>query len=545
MTSPLAGVRVIEMGQLIAIPYAMKLLADMGAQVIRLESCQRLESYRSDSLYRNDVEGEFWNRAANFYEQNRNKLGITLDLSQPRGLQILRELVAVSDVFAENFTPRVIRNFRLEYEDLRRIRPDIIMVSSTGYGYDGPWANFGATGPATEGASGLAYMTGYRDGGPVMSEIPYTDYTGGEHTVFAVMTALMHRLRTGEGQFIDVSQTQTASATVPEALLDYTVNGRVQPRMGNEDPVMAPHGCYPCRGNDRWCVIAVANDEEWTALCQALERPGWLADPRFDGPLSRRQHGEALDECIAEATRDWDSHRLMDALQSRGVPGGSGAGQQGSVARCPPQGSAISTRSWRIITAPGCLPFPTPAVPGSCPKRPPCLAGLRRSWGNTTAWCYPRFSGTPTPTWRAWKRRGSLATLPPTRWESSARRWTSRCARAGCNGTKATTRKRWHGNTMHPSSRLVVGRQSPSLREALWDLVRSAKNGDPLAPVTVAAPSRYASLSLRHDLGRRGIRQRQVHRAAHAGGAAGSRPPGRKAAAHRGVAEHLAAAGPG
>ena len=323
MTSPLAGVRVIEMGQLIAIPYAMKLLADMGAQVIRLESCRRLESYRSDSLYRNDVEGEFWNRAANFYEQNRNKLGITLDLSQPRGLQILRELVAVSDVFAENFTPRVIRNFRLEYEDLRRIRPDIIMVSSTGYGYDGPWANFGATGPATEGASGLAYMTGYKDGGPVMSEIPYTDYTGGEHTVFAVMTALMHRLRTGEGQFIDVSQTQTASATVPEALLDYTVNGRIQPRMGNEDPVMAPHGCYPCRGNDRWCVIAVGNDEEWTALCQALERPLWLADTRFAGPLSRRQHGETLDQYIAEATRDWDSHRLMDALQSRGVPAGA------------------------------------------------------------------------------------------------------------------------------------------------------------------------------------------------------------------------------
>ena len=339
MSSPLAGVRVIEMGQLIAIPYAMKLLADMGAQVIRLESCQRLESYRSDSLYRNDVEGEFWNRAANFYEQNRNKLGITLDLSQPRGLQILRELVAVSDVFAENFTPRVIRNFRLEYEDLRGIKPDIIMVSSTGYGYDGPWANFGATGPATEGASGLAYMTGYKDGGPVMSEIPYTDYTGGEHTVFAVMAALMHRLRTGEGQFIDVSQTQTASATVPEALLDYTVNGQVRPPMGNEDPVMAPHGCYPCRGDDRWCVIAVGSDEEWTALCQALERPRWLADPRFAGPLSRRHHGEVLDQYIAEATRDWDSHRLMDALQSRGVPAGAVLDSKGPAAQSPPQGT--------------------------------------------------------------------------------------------------------------------------------------------------------------------------------------------------------------
>jgi crotonobetainyl-CoA:carnitine CoA-transferase CaiB-like acyl-CoA transferase len=137
------------MGQLIAIPHAMKLLADMGAQVIRLESCQRLESYRTDSLYPDSAGGQFWNQGANFYEQNRNKLGITLDLGSPQGLAILKELVAISDVFAENFTPRVIKGFRLEYEDLRRIKPDIIMVSSTGYGYAGPWANFGATGPAT------------------------------------------------------------------------------------------------------------------------------------------------------------------------------------------------------------------------------------------------------------------------------------------------------------------------------------------------------------------------------------------------------------
>jgi benzylsuccinate CoA-transferase BbsF subunit len=138
MSGPLGGIRIVEMGQLIAIPSAMKMLADMGAQVIRLESCQRLESYRTDSLYQNDVSGEFWNRGANFYEQNRNKLGFTLDLSRAEGLAILRRLVSISDVFAENFTPRVIKNFQLEYADLRKIRPDIIIVSSTGYGYTGP-----------------------------------------------------------------------------------------------------------------------------------------------------------------------------------------------------------------------------------------------------------------------------------------------------------------------------------------------------------------------------------------------------------------------
>ena len=320
---PLWGVRVVEMGQLIAIPFAMKLLADMGAQVIRLESTGRLESYRSDSVYRNEIHGEFWNRGANFYEQNRNKLGITLDLGRSEGLELLRRLIAVSDVFAENFTPRVIKNFGLEYGELRRIKPDIIIVSSTGYGFSGPWANFGATGPATEGASGLAYTTGYRGGPPVMAEIPYVDYTAGEHTVFAVMAALMSRLRTGQGQFIDVSQTQAAAATIPEALLDFAANRREPVRIGNADPVMAPHGCYPCAGQDRWIVIAVSDDSEWQGLCRVMGRQDWAADRRFSGSLGRWRLHEELDAMLAVASAPWDAHRLMAALQAAGVPAGA------------------------------------------------------------------------------------------------------------------------------------------------------------------------------------------------------------------------------
>ena len=323
MAGPLQGVRIVEMGQLIAIPSAMKWLGDMGAQVIRLESVQRLESYRTDSLYLNDVDGNFWNRGANFYEQNRNKLGLTLDLSRDEGRAVLRDLIAISDVFAENFTPRVVRNFGLEYADLRKIRPDIIMVSSTGYGFDGPWANFGATGPATEGAAGLAYMTGYKDGGPVMSEIPYTDYTAGEHTVAAVMLALMHRLNTGRGQFIDISQTQTCSATIPEALLDWTVNGRVQPRAGNENPAMSPHGCYPCAGDDRWIAIAIDNDAAWQALCRVMRRADWATDGRYADVLSRITHREELDRMLAFETRQHNNHALMAQLQAKGVAAGA------------------------------------------------------------------------------------------------------------------------------------------------------------------------------------------------------------------------------
>ncbi len=323
MPGPLEGVRIIEMGQLIAIPFAMKMLADMGAQVIRLESAGRLESYRSDSVYQNDISGEFWNKGANFYEQNRNKLGVTLDLSKPEGLQILKDLVSVADIFSENFTPRVIKNFGLEYEDLRKIKPDIIMVSSTGYGFYGPWNNYGATGPATEGAAGLAYQTGYVGGGPVMSEIPYTDYTSGEHTVFAVMAALMHRLRTGQGQFVDISQTQATSSTTPEVLMDFSANGRTNPRLGNQDAVMSPHGCYPCQGDDRWITIAVATDTEWQAVCRVLEQGGWATDSRFEDSLSRWKNRDDLDALIGPVTTSWDPHELMHALQKEGVAAGA------------------------------------------------------------------------------------------------------------------------------------------------------------------------------------------------------------------------------
>ena len=319
----LSGVRVVEMGQLIAIPFATKLLADMGAEVVRIESRTRLDGYRAAGFYKNDASGEYWNRAVNFYEQNRGKYSLTLELTRNEGRQTLLDLISVSDVFAENFTPRVIRNFGLEYADLRRVKPDIIMVSSTGYGHTGPWSGFGAIGYGTEAASGLAAVTGYVGGPPAIAELPYADYTAGEHTVFAIMAALVHRASTGRGQFIDISQTQTLSATVPEALMEFTCNGTVAGRSGNRDPNWAPQGTYPCCGADRWISISVRSDKEWASLCHVLDQADWIDEPRFADSLSRKSHHDVLDELIAEVTRGFDAHDLQGALQAVGVPAGA------------------------------------------------------------------------------------------------------------------------------------------------------------------------------------------------------------------------------
>ena len=372
------------MGQLIAIPFAAKLLGDMGAEVIRIESCTRMDGYRVSGFYKNDSSGEFWNRAVNFYEQNRGKQSLTLDLAQSSGIETLIDLIAVCDVFIENFTPRVIANFGLEYDDLRKVKPDIIMVSSTGYGHTGPWSGFGAIGYGTEAACGLAAVTGYIDGPPAIPELPYADYTAGEHTVFAIMAALMHRASTGEGQFIDVSQTQTLTATVPEPLMDFSFNGRVAGTSGNREDRFAPQGTYPCKGDDSWISLSVRSDTEWAAFCKVLEQPGWIGDSRFADGLSRFQNHDVLDRLISDVTVELDRGRPS------GPPSGSWRASRAKSSMARPSSSMTtstpgdSTKSWNMRNRPGCLPCPMQADRGNLGKHRGKSGLPHRRLGSTT-----------------------------------------------------------------------------------------------------------------------------------------------------------------
>lgn len=376
---PLQGIRILEFGQLLAIPHAVKLLADMGAEVIKIESCVRLNFHRASSFVANEPGEAFWNRAANYNDQNRNKMEITLDLTKPKGVEIARALVKISDVVCENFASRVMRNFGLDYESLKMIRSDIIMLSSTGYGHTGPWADYIAAGSTTEPASGLLSITGYPDALPRPANIPYTDYVGAEHGAFAIMAALHYRQLTGRGQWIDLAQSQAGSCLIGEVLLDYLVNGRVQTRMGNKHPYLAPQGCYPCLGDDKWITIAVSCQEEWQSLCHVMHDPAWCQEPMFADPMSRHAHQDELDRHLAQWTSRFDHYELMHLLQQAGVPAGAVLTNK-ELLQDPhyqsrnfyqmldhPAGTGIGRRpypgvAWKLSRTPGSIRTPAPTL---------------------------------------------------------------------------------------------------------------------------------------------------------------------------------------
>ena len=319
MAKPLDGIRVMDLTQVFAGPTCTRILADLGAEVIRMEAPKRLDITRNLIHVDNDGQDVPWARTLYFTIRNAGKKEIVVDLNQPRGLELVRGLIAQSDVLAESFTPRVMRAFELDYEHAREIKPDIVMISLSGYGQDGPYSDWSAYGMGLEPASGVSQLTGYPGGPPLRSGLSFTDPYSGFVGAGAVLAALHYRRRTGKGQYIDLSEQEAAIPLVGGALMDSAMNGRLQERIGNRSPWAAPQGCYRCRGDDDWLVISIENDDEWAAFCEAAGHPEWAQDERFADVLGRHRHHDELDRLIEGWTREQDHYEAFHLLQKAGV----------------------------------------------------------------------------------------------------------------------------------------------------------------------------------------------------------------------------------
>ena len=333
---PLEGIRVVDLSRVFAMPYCGAYLADLGAEVIKVDTHhnQFVDTTRTlNGPYPDNDPGElYWERGGTFQTLNHGKISVTLDLRSDDALEVLRELVSVSDVVLENFTPRVMRRFGLDYPNLKSVRPDLIMVSNTGYGHSGPWTNFGAMATALEPTHGTGAFMGYLDvdadgrtsSGTVPNKIAnsYTDFLASWTAQLAVMVSLIHRAKTGQGMWIDLAMYQVGASFLGEGILDYAFNGRRARRLGNRHESMSPHGCYPCQGNDQWAVIAVRDDSDWRAFCDAIGMPDLAADSRFADPVTRHGNQDALDEVISGWTSSRTKYEVMAVLQNAGVPSG-------------------------------------------------------------------------------------------------------------------------------------------------------------------------------------------------------------------------------
>jgi crotonobetainyl-CoA:carnitine CoA-transferase CaiB-like acyl-CoA transferase len=338
---PLEGIRLLDFTVVWAGPFAAMLLADYGAEVIRVESLQFFPSVTRGVMARPDkamvsampgYAGAYpdrdpgprpWNRHPMFNPHARNKLGMTVDLSRPKGRELFRKLVSVSDVLIENHSARFMENLGLTYDVLSQSKPDLIMVSMPAFGMSGPYKYYQGFGINVESVCGLTWLRAYRDADLTeTSSTLHMDAVSGAGAAFAIMAALHYRRQTGQGQFIDFAQAENLMQSIGETLMDYTMNGRIQTSLGNRHPFMAPHGCYPCQGRDRWVVIAIANDTEWGSFCQALGNPAWAADARFADATSRYQHQEAMDAHIAAWTQQHHPWEVMERLQQAGIAAG-------------------------------------------------------------------------------------------------------------------------------------------------------------------------------------------------------------------------------
>ena len=324
---PLSGLRVLDFTHIVAGPQCTRILGDMGAQVIKVETEQALDSLRMSPM---GIGGEAGpNRSGLFEYFNRNKLSVTINALHPSGLAVIKKLLTVSDIVIENFSSKVLERWGLSYDEQVAIKPDIIYVSITGFGHNGRDREYSTWGPTAQALSGLTLMSGLPGQRPAGWGYSFLDHTAGYNAAIAVLMALHHRNNTGEGQWLDLSQIETGMVLTGPQMLDYTVNDNPYRREGTPPgnrsihPRVAPHNTYQCKGTDKWCAITVSDNRHWSKFQAALHSESWVHDERFSNNEGRVRHEDELDALIEKWTIDKTPHEVMYRLQSFGVAAGA------------------------------------------------------------------------------------------------------------------------------------------------------------------------------------------------------------------------------
>ncbi len=427
MRLPLEGIRVIDITVVWAGPFATQFLADWGAEVIRVESLQRLP-FVTRASYPNEIQAKErggisvlnafpdgdpgerpYDRSAMFNTHARNKLSMTVDLTQPEGLDIFKRLIKESDIFIENNAKGTIERLGIGYDELKKVKPDLIMISATGQGRSGPFSHYKTWGVNVENYVGHAFLWGYTDLDVSMRpRVNHSDASGGATIALAALMALNHRRNTGEGQYIDASLYETIIPQFSEPFMDWTMNQRPHQTIGNRDfHGAAPQGVYPCR-NDKWVAISVCSDEEWHAFCKIMDNPDWTKQEIFTDVLSRYNHQDELDKEISEWTIGHTNYEIMERLQHAGVAAAPVLDEKDA-----PADKHLAARGFfETVTHPIAGTYINPGQAFKMSKAPNHIRGPFAIFGGANEYIYKQVIGVSDEEYEELKTKGHIGDTP-------------------------------------------------------------------------------------------------------------------------------------
>lgn len=318
----LDGIRLVEFTYGMAGPWIGRLMAYCGAEVVRVESKDRPDVTRQYVPPWAPEMGIQSQLSPWLTDWNAGKRFVGLDLTHPNGVKLAKRVITMCDIVVDNYSTGAMAKLGLGYSELTAVKPDLIMLSTSGYGDSGPYRRYVTWGPNIEALSGLSTVSGFPHRPCTVTQYAYPDAVSALHGLFAVLCALDHRKRTGKGQYINLAQFDATVAVIGDVMMEELANGREPRRLGNRSLHAAPHGCYRCRGEDRWCVIAVSDEAEWASFCHVLGRPEWRTDARFATLPARLEHADELDQLIEQWTATRTAYDVMAILQRAGIAAG-------------------------------------------------------------------------------------------------------------------------------------------------------------------------------------------------------------------------------